>query len=224
MRGRRGFPPCWSAARPWKKASPLPGKSSPAGRQREQEARSAWAAAQRGEEQKQLLLETLAQRLERQEALLEKRRLGPCPIACGGGSPARCAALWSTRPTPGGAILAPQQLEALRQEERPRRPRCGRRFGPAWLEVKRAKRPPGSNGPAGKRASRAAEGLRRGGCPSARGSQSASQRATRLQPLSWGCKEKLRALEKLSGTPSPPAGNPCASSFPPWPPRERAGT
>ena len=171
-------------------------------KQREQEARSAWAAAQRGEEQKQLLLETLAQRLERQEALLRKnaaldlshrlREGEPCPV---------CGSLEHPAPAQGEeAVLAPQQLEALRQEERTARQaqvQAAALAGSRKLEVQQAQEASRQQQALWEEASRAAEGL--SGEEAARQledlkaqAEAARRDALRLE----AAKEKLRALEK----------------------------
>lgn len=171
-------------------------------KQREQEARSAWAAAQQGEEQKQLLLETLAQRLERQEALLRKnaaldlshrlREGEPCPV---------CGSLEHPAPAQGEeAVLAPQQLEALRQEERTARQaqvQAAALAGSRKLEVQQAQEASRQQQALWEEASRAAEGL--SGEEAARQledlkaqAEAARRDALRLE----AAKEKLRALEK----------------------------
>ena len=171
-------------------------------KQREQEARSAWAAAQQEEEQKRLLLETLAQRLERQEALLRKnaaldlshrlREGEPCPV---------CGSLEHPAPAQGEeAALGPQQLEALRKEERAARQahiQAAALAGSRKLEVQQAQEASRQQQALWEEASRAAEGL--SGEEAARQledlkaqAEAARRDALRLE----AAKEKLRALEK----------------------------
>ena len=90
------------------------------GTQKLDAARKAQLEAERDAQQKQVLLETLTQRLEQQEALRRQNaalelshtlRPGmPCPV---------CGALDHPSPAAGeAALLDPQRLEALRREER----------------------------------------------------------------------------------------------------------